>query len=74
MHNATLPLQHYLATLHEQYRRLNDGEIATYIPELAKADPEAFGICIVTSDGHAYAVGDTGTCASSAESWCRAER
>jgi len=59
MHNATLPLQHYLTKLHEQYRNLSDGQVATYIPELAKADPEAFGICIVTADGHAYAVGDT---------------
>ena len=27
-------------------------------PELANADPDWFGICIVTADGYAYAVGD----------------
>lgn len=59
MHNTTLPLQHYLTVLHEQYRSLNDGDVATYIPELAKADPDAFGICMVTADGHVYAVGDS---------------
>ena len=59
MHNTTLPLQHYLTAIHEQYRSLNDGQVATYIPELATADPDAFGICIVTADGHPYAVGDS---------------
>ena len=39
--------------------RLDDGEVATYIPELAKADPRWFGICIATVDGHVYEVGDT---------------
>jgi len=59
MHNTTLPLQHYLTALHQQYRSLDDGQVATYIPELATADPDAFGICVVTADGHAYAVGDS---------------
>ena len=27
------------------------GEVATYIPELAHADPAAFGIAVVTVDG-----------------------
>ena len=58
MHNTTLPLQRYLSSLHQQYQVLTDGKVATYIPELASADPEAFGICIVTVDGHVYAVGD----------------
>jgi len=35
------------------------GAVATYIPELAKADPNWFGISIVTMDGHVYEVGDT---------------
>jgi len=53
-----LPLQRYLLELHEKYRGLSDGAVANYIPELAKADPDAFGICIVTIDGYAYGVGD----------------
>src|SRR5881296_2003018 len=59
MHKTTLPLQRYLAVLHHKYQRLDDGQVATYIPELAKADPRWFGMCIVTADGYAYAVGDS---------------
>jgi glutaminase len=32
--------------------------VASYIPELAKANPDWFGIVIVTSDGTVYSVGD----------------
>ena len=46
-----LPLQDYLDSLHASLLALREGSVATYIPELAKADPESFGICLVTSDG-----------------------
>lgn len=35
------------------------GEVASYIPELATADPGWFGISMVTADGSVYEVGDT---------------
>jgi len=35
------------------------GAVADYIPELAHADPDAFGICVATRDGEVYEVGDT---------------
>lgn len=35
------------------------GEVATYIPELGKADPNELGICLHTKDGHKFSVGDT---------------
>lgn len=54
-----LPLQEYLNSLHASLLPLRDGNVATYIPELAKADPDGFGICLVTSDGYVYAAGDT---------------
>ncbi|MDQ1430025.1 MAG: glutaminase [Actinomycetota bacterium] len=54
------PVLEYLGGLLEEYRALDDGEVATYIPELRRADPEWFGICVVTADGHVYEVGDTG--------------
>src|SRR4029453_2881266 len=41
-------LQIVVENLHERYHSLNDGEVATYTPELGKADPDDFGICIVT--------------------------
>src|SRR6266704_3272573 len=59
MSPTTLPLHRYLAALHEKYRTMDTGAVTTYIPELAKADPNWFGICVVTTDGYAYAVGDS---------------
>ena len=61
--NATLisgsPIERYLKELHARYSALSEGQVADYIPELAKADPGWFGICIATRDGHVYEVGDT---------------
>ncbi|MGD9812217.1 MAG: glutaminase, partial [Sphingobium sp.] len=37
------------------------GEVATYIPGLAKADPARFGIAIATADGALVCGGDAGT-------------
>ena len=45
--------------LHADLTGLGQGSVATYIPELAKADPDRFGICLVTMDGVAYGAGDT---------------
>ncbi len=55
----TTSLQRYLEDLHARFLSLDDGAVASYIPELTKADPEWFGIAIVTVDGHVYQVGDT---------------
>ena len=54
------PVQDYLDALHTRFRGLTDGNVADYIPELAHANPEWFGICIATRDGHVYEAGDTG--------------
>jgi len=53
------PIQDYLRELHGRYAALQDGKVATYIPELAKANPDWFGICLVTTDGHVYEAGDS---------------
>ena len=53
------PIQTYLEGLHSRLAGLNGGEVASYIPELTKADPNWFGICLVTMDGVAYSVGDS---------------
>jgi glutaminase len=53
------PVLEYLGGLLDEYRDLDEGQVATYIPELGRADPAWFGICVVTADGHAYEVGDT---------------
>ncbi|MBQ1418416.1 MAG: glutaminase, partial [Firmicutes bacterium] len=36
------------------------GAVATYIPELGKARPEAVGLCIHTKDGKVFKAGDSG--------------
>jgi glutaminase len=51
-------IQRMLDHLHEKYRNVDDGEVATYIPELGKADPGHFGICIATADGRLFRAGD----------------
>ncbi len=35
------------------------GEVASYIPELARVDPRQFGIAVVLADGSSYCAGDT---------------
>ena len=55
------PIQTYLTELHSRLAGMSEGKLASYIPELAKANPNHFGICLVTMDGVAYTVGDTET-------------
>ena len=56
---CTSPVSDYLQELHQKYAALNDGAVATYIPELAKANPDWFGICLVTAGGAIYETGDS---------------
>ncbi len=42
-----------------RFQAVAEGENAQYIPALAAADPEAFGIAVVTVDGKVYGKGDT---------------
>lgn len=36
----------------------NTGELADYIPELARVEPDRFGLALMTTKGRLYAVGD----------------
>lgn len=47
-----------IESVYAKYKDISDGEVATYIPELGKADPNRFGICMVTVDGQVYSAGD----------------
>ncbi|MEM7312285.1 MAG: glutaminase A, partial [Planctomycetota bacterium] len=47
-----------ISDLHQKHRTCNEGNLADYIPELARANPDWFGISVVTADGATYAVGD----------------
>ena len=52
------PFRSYLLDLHDKYQEIDEGSVADYIPELALAKPEWFGICVVTTDGREFEVGD----------------
>ncbi len=54
------PILAALRQMHATYRENFDGSVATYIPELAKADRSRFGLALVTADGEIYEAGDAG--------------
>ena len=56
--SAASPLREVLRELHARYAPVDEGKIADYIPELAKAKREWFGISVVTVDGQVFEVGD----------------
>jgi len=51
-------LQSLIEVLYDKYVLLNEGAVATYIPELGKADPNDLGICLVSSDGRVFEAGN----------------
>ena len=53
------PPNGYLSKLYCEVKPNLKGNIATYIPELAKIDPKLFGISVCTIDGQKYSVGDS---------------
>ena len=53
-------IQEVIDSIYEKYKNVEDGDVATYIPELAKANPRHFGICLATVDGHVFRAGDCG--------------
>lgn len=56
--SSSSAFQSCLQELYLKYKSFCDGRVANYIPELAKVDPNLFGICAITVDGQVYAVGD----------------
>lgn len=58
----TDPITRVLEELHaECLADAPPGELADYIPELAHADPDAFGIVLESHEGDVYATGDADT-------------
>lgn len=49
----------YLEALVKKYTPLNLGATASYIPELAKINPDIFGIAVATTDGEIFQAGNT---------------
>lgn len=52
------PVSDYLKSVLEYCSTDNSGQNASYIPELANADPERIAVCISTVDGFVYSTGD----------------
>ena len=57
-HARLSQIQGVIDATYEKYKDVEDGAVATYIPELGKADPKHFGICLATVDGHVFRAGD----------------
>ena len=56
--HARGPIDQLLEDVRLSVASLDGGEVATYIPELAKADPGTFGLGLATLDGQVYVAGD----------------
>jgi glutaminase len=57
--NTTPDLQQVVTEIAEEMRQRPDrGEVATYIPELARADPAKFGITVIDAEGRVATGGD----------------
>ena len=52
------PIDRLLDDVWREVSVLDGGEVATYIPELAKADPSVCGLAVATLDGHVYTAGE----------------
>ena len=52
------PIEELLHEIWQEVAALDSGEVATYIPELAKADPSVCGIGLATLDGQVYTSGE----------------
>lgn len=52
------PITRVLAETHGRFAGEHGGEVATYIPELATANPDHFGIALATAGGRVYGAGD----------------
>jgi glutaminase len=51
-------VQALVAEGYSRYRDLTDGAVADYIPALAKASADSFGVCVAGVGGGIFAVGD----------------
>ena len=47
-----------IAEAHERFSAAHEGAVSQVYPALARADVDAFGICLVTADGRRFTAGD----------------
>lgn len=48
-----------LKVVFDEAAKISDGELASYIPELSKVDPESFALSVCTASGELISFGDT---------------
>ena len=53
------PIYSCIANIYKRYYPVNSGNVADYIPELAKVNADYFGVCIATADGQIYEMGES---------------
>ncbi|HYO03030.1 MAG TPA: glutaminase A [Mycobacterium sp.] len=51
-------VQRYLDRILDEHRPVTDGALASYIPELARVDPNGFALSLSSADGYVYECGD----------------
>ena len=54
-------INHVLRHIYDTVVENHEGALADYIPELAKADPNSFGLAVATNKGKIYSIGDVDT-------------
>jgi glutaminase len=54
-------VQRLVIEAYERYRGTRDGDVADYIPALADASPDLFGISVVGARGRSFEIGDVDT-------------
>ena len=55
--NSTHEIQAIVEEVQGRYLAHTAGDVATYIPELIKANPDEFGVCLATTDGRVFEAG-----------------
>jgi hypothetical protein len=55
---ADTDVQALITAGYERYLDLNEGAVADYIPALASASPNAFGVCVAGFYGRLFSIGD----------------
>ena len=62
MASQAADLQGLIEKLHRRYATLTEGQLASYIPELARVNPNLFSIAVTTSAGETFSTGNVSTC------------
>ena len=62
-HNLIIPNFKYftqkIKEIYESTKEINEGGVASYIPQLKRVNPDQYGISVCSIDGQRYNIGDT---------------